>query len=241
VPVTRIGSVGSIQSSADSGSQAITVPSDAEIIIVSVGGYHGTASRFSGGTLTLNGVSLTVGRADDTSASLAMSAMFYLLNPATGSQSLAWNWAGTTAMIIGAQVYYSFYKGINKGNPIRDSQGIQSTGSTSVNRTVANTKAGDMICAYSHMEQNNPNYPTAIGWANATEVREDAYNKSNNAYAENSDGVDVTITATGTGGSGSSYYYNLSILTLAMPAMQGMLLGDLKLGHNVLGNRGLSK
>lgn len=238
--VTRTGSVGSIQSALNSSSQAITVPSDAEIIVVSAGGYEPVASYFSGGAVTLNSVPLTVGRADDTDTAKVMSAMFYLVNPATGSQTLAWDWVGTTTPDVGVQIYYSFYKGVNKASPIRDSQGIQQTGSTSVSRTVANTQPGDMICAYSHMEQNNPNYPTGIDWTNATEVTENAYNKSNNAYAENSAGADVTVTATGTGGSGSSYYYNLSILTLTIVPPQGTYLGDMKLGHSVLGSRGLS-
>src|SRR5882724_6123877 len=80
-------------------SSTITVPSDAEIVIVGWSGFTGTASYYSTGSMTF-----TKGGADTAMTSVTggdgnngnwMGGYFYLVLPDTGTnKTLKWDWLG---------------------------------------------------------------------------------------------------------------------------------------------------
>src|SRR5690554_1211057 len=58
--VERTGSAGTITSSSNSGSQNVTVPADAEIIVFGASGHENNDTYFTSGTVTLGGSNLTM-------------------------------------------------------------------------------------------------------------------------------------------------------------------------------------
>jgi hypothetical protein len=111
-------------------SSAIEVPTDAEIVVVAVSGYHGTANGFAGMTFTKGGIdtAMTKATGGDVSGTLWQSAIFYMALPDTGaSKTLKWDWLGAAS--DGERVVaVSFWKGIDLAIPVRDSNGFQETG-----------------------------------------------------------------------------------------------------------------
>lgn len=211
--VSRTGSVGNINTTANNSSQAVTVPSDATLAIVGVTGYDTTVSPFSTGTLSLGGSSMTVGRADDDNTSFDMTAVFYLANPSTGSQTLAWNWAGTNAATLGFHIFTAFYTGNDTSSPIRGSGGGR-TATDSANTGAMTAVSGDMIVAAGEGARNGGTTPTGISWTNATGAAGNQYNSEYGSFAESTSSGSVTVTATQTGGSGGTGYTNVSALVI---------------------------
>src|SRR5690242_20690674 len=117
--ITRTGSISDFVNTANSGTQGVTVPADAEIMVVGLtGSQSATASFFSGGTLTVNGAALTC-LAFDADNTKFQGALCYKVLPSTGAQTLAWDWAGASAAEYGAIFVYAFYKGIDTASAIR--------------------------------------------------------------------------------------------------------------------------
>lgn len=168
--ITRIGSITSVAiGNANTGSTSITVPSDAQLIVVGVSGFpiDASASFFSGGSLKLNGVALTA-VATDTNSSAFEGALFYLNLPATGSQTLAWDWGGTGNVLDGPLVAYGFYKGIDANGPVRSSSGVQAGVDPHMSGTLT-AQSGDLIVAWgSHFVSNTDR---SFSWTGATEVQ----------------------------------------------------------------------
>lgn len=164
--ISRIGSLTEIQSSANSGSQAISVPADAQMILVGVSGYYGSANYFTGGSVTLNGAALTAASAgSNSSTSYFMGGLFYRFSPSTGTQTLAWDWPGTAAPASGVVIVYGFYKGIDT-TAVRDADGKQGQAASYSTKTLA-AQSGDMIVAWGHIYGNGS---IGIDWTNALKV-----------------------------------------------------------------------
>lgn len=201
VAVTRIGGIARLTNTSNSGSAPITVPPDAEIIVVGVSGYQDSAGFFSTGNVTLNGVAMKVVPADaDTSA--FMGSLFYLVSPATGTQTLAWDWAGTTAPNDGVLFAYGFYKGINKTSPIRASSGIQQQGNPHA-ITALTAQSGDLIVAMA--EQFTFGTDLTFSWTGAKEVQSlTNFGTADGSWAEasptGSQAVSATTNASSDGG-----------------------------------------
>jgi len=80
----RTGSIIEIQSSANSGLQAVTAPADAELMVVCVACYYGAADYLTGGSLpTYNSVDMTLS-ADYDSGTNCNACIWTLEDPATG-------------------------------------------------------------------------------------------------------------------------------------------------------------
>lgn len=212
--ITRTGSVSEIESTANSGSQSITVPSDATLIVVTVTGYTSgeTATRLTSGTLTLAGNSLTaqvVAAAGTTDYDLA--GVFYRVNPATGSQTLAWDWNGTATWTDGGHIIYAFYKGVDTASPIKDSDTATQAGASSTATATTPTltaSSGDMI--FSGLYAWDTTNPTSITWTNATEVNGNVYNNSWGGAAETFPSGDVAVIADPNGNSGNDLWLALA-------------------------------
>jgi hypothetical protein len=207
VSVSRTGSAGYIADPNNSASQSITVPADATIAIVGIVNFRdvdnyiglGNAEDASTASLTLGGTQMKIGRVQDTLAELPANyhiGLFYLVNPPTGSQTLAWDFAGSNNPSLGSVIHYAFYKGVDISSPIRSRGGEKNeSGSSATTGTLA-AVAGDAIVAEGCSYANN-----TVSWTNATELREEGYSDwgQNAAYAENvsvSGDVAVSISAT---------------------------------------------
>jgi len=88
--VTRTGSVITIQSSSESSSQSITVPNDATICVVVVSLYYDSpTSWIPANPFTLAGSNLTTAQKTDEQIINGQVWIGYIVNPSTGSQTLA--------------------------------------------------------------------------------------------------------------------------------------------------------
>lgn len=217
--VTRTGSVIEVDSSANSGSQSITVPSDAEIMVVSAGGYASGTPNFMGGfPPTIGGAGMTLGRDDDNNGSLLLQCIFYKVSPATGSQTFAWDWSGTSAPNLGIQMNIAFYKGIDTASPIGATAGAQDgdNSATTGSMTVANGDAVFIaVTAY-----NNASLPT-ITFTNCTELTDNAFNGIQCGAAEDFPTGNQTYTGTHSGGSGTSPATTISAIVIKQAAGGG--------------------
>jgi len=200
--IARTGSVGVYNSGlTNSGNTTISVPADATFAIVCVSTYRNSAAYLSGGSVTLGGQSMSAGLIKESTAQM-MGGIWYLVNPPTGDQSLAWDWSGTGNPAEDNMFHYAFYNGVDTSSPVRSSGG-QQVASGTASTGVLTALSGDFIVAFGWVFESTGSTPI-IGWTNATEVREDVssvFDTNNHiAYAEASPSGDVTITRTITAG-----------------------------------------
>jgi hypothetical protein len=196
--VTRTGTYASFNAAQNTGSGSITIPSDATIIVCGVGGWTNDVNpnnTFASGNITVGGNTLSkaVSFVDNTKG--LISTLYYLVNPPTGSQTLAWDWNSTDDVDEGGQILCCFYKGVDTTDPIRSSSAVAET-SNYAYVTSANLAAttGDAVFSYSVFYVG---YITGIAWTNATEIVEMAtYNSQMVSIAEAFPNADLTVTAT---------------------------------------------
>lgn len=120
---TPTGSLLQVNATADSGSSSISVPSDAEAVLVGVYGYGPSgnrtpATRLDGAVLTIGGQALTyLAGANNTPGDSDCVGMYGRATLPTGTQTFAWNWEGSSAWGEGAQVFIRFLKDVNTADP----------------------------------------------------------------------------------------------------------------------------
>lgn len=156
--VTRTGDVLNIGSNTDSGSQSITAPSDAEFMVVFVGGFPGdggaTGCRVPQGSLTYNSAALTMSYVtpdgEECSPGRQSVTVFTLLSPSTGANTLAWDWNGTGNTPEGVNINILFYKNVANSSPVKATGGHASTETATDITTGAMTTSADadrIVCA----------------------------------------------------------------------------------------------
>lgn len=222
--ISRIGGIGDIHNTGNTGSQSINVPADATLAVVAVSGLGGTASFFSTTPPTINNVSMQTGRADDASILYGMSSIFYLVNPSTGSQALAWDWAGAGTCSSGCHIMYAFYKGINTADPIRSRGGNAALGAITITN-IMNAQYGDLAVATGY--SNDGTTGQDIAWTNATEVIDDIYNNSGGAYAEASPSASLNILTNFIENVGDKIALSSIVLKPAIPSTSGLNIGNI--------------
>lgn len=164
--ITRTGSVNTFTDDNNASSTSVSIPSDAEFCAFGVTGFDPTASFFSSGTVTLGGSAMTGVVAFDTDTTKFMGALFYKNLPATGAQTLAWDWAGTNTPSDRTVVAWACYKGADTSSPIRSSNGAQQANNPHATSTLT-AVSGDFIIAW--MGQFSATEAT-ITWTGATEA-----------------------------------------------------------------------
>ena len=205
--VTRTGSVTTIQTASQTGSQSVTVPNDAEIMIVKIVGF--LDSTYVGeGTYTINSQSLTAvwGATGD------YSDIFYKINPSTGSQTFAWDFG--SAPLLDEFIEISFYKGINTGDAI----GATAFLDLSSNIDTANTgemtaSNGDAVVAIALIYGGGDPLPASADWTNATELT-DTTAAGVYSGAEAFPSGNVTITVAQNGGAAESNFVQLMAVVI---------------------------
>jgi hypothetical protein len=178
---------------ANTGTQGMTVPADAEFMACGVVGFISAVSPFSGNgatALTIGGASMTyIGGDSDTSKMTG--GIFYKVLPATGAQTLAWDWTGTSAMEGGTHFACRYYKGINTGGAVRNTNATQQAASPHTSGTLT-ASSGDLIIAYSWQFVSSAN--RTFTWTGATEVAAFANNgEVDDSWAEASPTGNQTV------------------------------------------------
>lgn len=210
--ITQVGTVLEFfpNSSADSGtvSSTITVPADAELVVVGVVGFSGTVNYFSGGNLTFTkgGSDTTMSKGSnlgDSSAGAFMAALFYLVLPDTGTnKSLKWNWLGAGTPDNNPGFSITFWKGVNTADLVRSTSGAQATEPPFTTASLT-AVTGDKIVAWTGFFASGENTST---WGNATKLADVAVNADSGdgawATADPTGNQTVSVTATSGGGDG---------------------------------------
>ena len=185
-------------------STTITVPADAEIVIVGVSGYQGSVGGFAGATFTKGGVdtAMTKATGGDSSAATWQGAAFYLVSPDTGAnKTLKWDWIGTGTSGDGTLNFsVTFWKGIDTASPVRDTDGAQAS-TFPVTTPTLTAQSGDLIVAFcSHFRGAADGAGEVSTWTNLTELTEVTNNGfSEGSWATGSPSGNTTVTAaTGT-------------------------------------------
>ena len=140
--IVRTGTEITINTASPDSSQSITVPSDAQIAIAFLSAYSSSVT-IANPTLTLAGTGLTRLVATGVVSTYNSASLEYMLNPPTGSQTLAWDftsWFGGSSE-AGCHIVVVFYKGIDTATPFKDSDGGQNLG----NITGLTYATGDMM------------------------------------------------------------------------------------------------
>lgn len=195
--VTRTGAVGNFGNTNNvngGAGNSITVPADAELMILTVNGFSGEINYYSGGSIAIDGQALSVafdGDSDDT----VQQAMIYSMDvrSLTGTRAITWDWAGSNDNGCGANVHYAFYKGVDMTSPIRDSGGQSGFNDFTTGSLTA--VSGDIIAATTATTDN-----TTLDWTNVTQVRQDAFQCNLAYFAEASPSGDTTVSSSITSG-----------------------------------------
>lgn len=207
--ITRTGSITVISTDSQTGSQSITVPSDANIMIVKVAGFF-QYSQAGEGTHTINSQSMTVifgyGVGDYTD-------IFYKTNPSTGSQTYEWDLVSPPQST--ALLEISFYKGVDTADPIGDTALSAYSATPDTRDTGEMTAAsGDCVVVVALAYGDGSPLPSGVDWTNATELSDNTYSLGAYSGAEAFPSGNVTITATQNGGQTGFNYIQLAAATL---------------------------
>lgn len=115
----RTGSVYTFTSSAQVDSETVTVPADADICVVAATLFKNTSNWLPANPFTLGGANLTTEQKTDEQTDNSHVWLGYKVSPATGSQTLAWDWGQSPGQ--GALITVAFYRGVDTITPIVDS------------------------------------------------------------------------------------------------------------------------
>lgn len=153
---TTIDLDGPSNANAGTVSTTISVPADAELILVGAGNYNGATANFmSGGSMTFTkgGVdtamtAVTPSTRGDGSTGAWMTAMFYMVSPDTGTnKSLKYDWSGTGLCDRVGKFTITFWKGVNTSTPVRASGGGQGGAGPPFTTNSFAALSGDLIVA----------------------------------------------------------------------------------------------
>jgi hypothetical protein len=162
---------------ANTGSTSVTVPSGAEIALCQVDGYITETTYFTGGTLTIGGQSMTAVAGGDTGTSGWQQALWTrVLAPSlSGAQTVAWDWAGTSALDNDATLTCVFYQGIDTASAVRSSTCVQASDSPYTTGTLT-AQTGDLLVA---MVTAFAGSETTFTWTSATKIEDFAQQGGN--------------------------------------------------------------
>jgi len=120
---SRTGTASQVNASGGDGSTSVTVPADCTAVVAQWSHFDGNGGTTLSG-LTLNGVSFfpaEVQIAEGAVTNEAGHGIAVLLNPATGSQTLAWTWSAGAGRTEGGWIVLTYVKDVNLADPVRAS------------------------------------------------------------------------------------------------------------------------
>lgn len=183
-------------------STTITVPADAEFVVVGWSGFSAFANFFSAGSMTFTkgGVdtamtSAGIGLGDSTAGEWD-AAVFYLALPDTGAnKTLKWDWSGAGAADAAASLCsITFWKDIDTASPVRDAKAGHGTNTPYTTGTLT-ALSGDLIVAWVGAADNGSE-GTIDSWSNLTLLTQIAKSSdADGAWATGSPTGDTTVAA----------------------------------------------
>jgi len=147
MPATRTGTPSQVNASAGNGSTTVTVPSDATAVVAFWSHWDGNANSTLS-SLTLGGSAFTIQSqvAEGATSNESGHGVATLVNPATGSQTLAWTWSAGGARSEGGWIVVIYIKGCDTSNLVRSSGVDANVGGLDVQVTL-NTQSTDLVLA----------------------------------------------------------------------------------------------
>lgn len=171
--IARVGSIIEVDTTnlgGVSGSTSVTIPTGVDLLVIALSGYIATASSFSTHPPTLGGTALTAIAAADANTSDYNGCLYYMVSPAAGTKTLAWNWVNAPPGSANNPIMaLSFYSGTDLTAPIRDSDGKQ-TGTGSLTSKTLTIVSGDKLVAWASAFEA-AGVTNTFTWTNATAVQ----------------------------------------------------------------------
>lgn len=160
-PPVRTGTPSQIDASAGSGSTTVSVPSDATAVVAFWSHWDGDAGSILSSP-TLNGVPFTIHSqlAEGATTGESGTGVATLANPATGSQTFAWNWSAGGARSEGGWIVLVYIKGCDTSDLVRSS-GVDAAISTNDVQVVLTTQSTDLVLAAA--QSYAPDNPSLAG------------------------------------------------------------------------------
>lgn len=147
VVAERTGTASTVRADgSDNSSTSVTVPSDATAV-VALYNYWDNNTNAGAPTFSINSVNMTsqahIGDVSDKPAVGVQT----LANPATGSQTFAWDWGGASgARAEGGTIYLVYVKGVDTSDLVRDAQ-ADSEASDPAPTVTINSNTSDLVIA----------------------------------------------------------------------------------------------
>ena len=186
------GSIVQIGSTSASGSQSITVPSDATCALLLIS-YACIPSSIALSSASINSVNFTLTRNNIDVAGLTSTTAWYLLNPATGTRTFAWTWAGDIQ--AGANIFIVFLKDtVTSGNPVTGSGNANGNGGEITTTSFSSTTNDLCVCVVSSFSAD-----AIAGGGGQTEVADSTAVGSCEGAVGTKAGVSGTTTMVGNG------------------------------------------
>lgn len=185
-------------------SSTISVPVDADLMVVGWSGFNLTSQYFSTGnmTFTQNGIDTLMVSVSggDTNTSNWAAGYFYMVLPDTGTnKTLKWDWAGAAAAgSIQSMCSATFWKGVDTEAPVRSNAAGQDGANLPYTSGMLAAGPGDLVIAWV------AGFVTAEGtidtWSNLTLLSQvTATNQADGAWATGSPtGAETVAALTGT-------------------------------------------
>lgn len=218
-------------------SSTITVPSDAEIVVVGLAGYKTTADFFTNGSMTFTkgGIDAAMTPASNLgnhATNAYYSAMFYQVLPDTGSnKSLKWDWGSVCTYY--PLVSVAFFKGVDTSDPVRSTSGGQDTSVPFTSGTLT-AQSGDTIVAwvggFSHIQGD------VTGWSNLSTLSQvtGVSNGVKKYYSEGAWGIGAPAGNTTVGATATDWANDGGIVAIALkPASGGITLSPNSMSHTI--------
>src|SRR5690606_11680408 len=150
---------------------------------------------FNNGTVSIGGNNMSLVAANAiASEGYAHTAMWVLTGAPTGTQSLAWDWVGSSSSDFGAIIIASFYKNVDQSSPVRDFGNDGNQPGSSVATGTMTALEGDAGVAIAGADASD------LTWTNATEISDGTSNGVRGAMAEAFPTGDTSITANAVSG-----------------------------------------
>lgn len=189
-------------------STTITVPADAEMVVVGWSGFSTTANFFSGGSMTFTkgGVDTAMVAVPGSDTANWSGGLFYMVLPDTGTnKTLKWDWIGAGAASDPSQLCsVTFWKGVDTASPARGN-GFGSGAGVPYTTGSISAASGDLFIAWSGFFVTAEGSVTA--WSNLSLLSQITFsNSADGAWATGSPSSNVTVgVTTGPGADGCIY------------------------------------
>lgn len=182
-------------------STTITVPADAEIVVVGWSGFEASGTFYSTGKMqfTKGGVDTDMVNVTEgcSTGSFWSAPLYYLTLPDTGSnKTLKWDWAGAGAAgDVDAMCSVTFWKGIDTSSPVRSTGGTQAVSTPFATATMT-AQTDDLIVAWAAGYYAGGGEGSIASWTNATLLSQlTASGVADGAWATNAPTGNVSVAA----------------------------------------------